>query len=174
MIVVLYILHTILAFALVIVVLMQSGKGAGMSGAFGGGGAASSLFGARATGTFLTRATTVLAVTFMVSCLGLTFLGLSSAAKTAKPGEAAPAVGKSVLEQEAAKAKSAPAQSGAPATQPPTGGATPAGQPIQVQPGQSVPVQVSPDGQARPAQGQPPPPPPPQGQPKQGGNPFGK
>ena len=48
--------------------MMQQGKGADMGAAFGSG-AAGTVFGAGGGGSFLTRATAVLAVVFFVNCL---------------------------------------------------------------------------------------------------------
>ena len=68
-------LHLIVSILLVIVILLQSSKGGGLAGsAFGGSGPASSFLGARGTATFLSRATTFLAVIFMLNSLGLSFL----------------------------------------------------------------------------------------------------
>ncbi|UCH77356.1 MAG: preprotein translocase subunit SecG [Candidatus Coatesbacteria bacterium] len=64
--------HLIFAVAMIAVVLLQTGKGAGLSGVFGGGGAASeSFFGGRGPGTFLAKLTTVAAIMFMVTSLVL-------------------------------------------------------------------------------------------------------
>jgi len=60
-------------FALIAIVLLQVGKGAGFAGAFGTGGGAQTIFGARA-GTFLTKLTAWLAVVFMVSALAMAVL----------------------------------------------------------------------------------------------------
>ncbi len=67
------IIHVITCFLLIVVVLMQSSKGGGLSGAFGGGGG-EAMFGGRETATFLSKATTYLAVIFMVTSLSLAFL----------------------------------------------------------------------------------------------------
>jgi preprotein translocase subunit SecG len=67
------IIHVITSFLLVIAVLMQSSKGGGLSGAFGGGGG-EAMFGGRETATFLSKATTYLAIVFMVTSLSLAFL----------------------------------------------------------------------------------------------------
>ena len=48
--------------------MMQQGKGADMGAAFGSG-AAGTVFGAGGGGSFLTRATAILAVVFFVNCL---------------------------------------------------------------------------------------------------------
>lgn len=72
---VLIVLHVIICIGLMIAVLMQSAKGEGLAGAFGGGGALSgAVFGGRGAATFLSRATTVLAILFMVSCIVLTIV----------------------------------------------------------------------------------------------------
>jgi len=65
-------LHVAVAVALIAVVLLQTGKGAGLSGVFGAAGAASeSFFGGRGPGTFLAKLTTVAAILFMVTALVL-------------------------------------------------------------------------------------------------------
>jgi preprotein translocase subunit SecG len=64
--------HVIFAIAMIAVVLLQTGKGAGLSGVFGAGGAASeSFFGGRGPGTFLAKLTTAAAIMFMVTSLVL-------------------------------------------------------------------------------------------------------
>ncbi|MCD5397681.1 preprotein translocase subunit SecG [candidate division NPL-UPA2 bacterium] len=70
------VVHIVVSLMLIGVVLIQSGKGAGLADAFGmGGGMGQSLFGAQ-TGNFLTRLTTVLAILFMVTSILLTiFMG---------------------------------------------------------------------------------------------------
>lgn len=65
------VIHLIACLLLIGVVLMQSGKG-GMGTALGGGG--ETFFGGRGAAPFLARATTVLAVIFMVASLSLSLL----------------------------------------------------------------------------------------------------
>ncbi len=60
------ILHVVVCVLLVGVVLLQKSKGDGLSGAFGGGGALTASFGNVGAVTFLSRATSVLAILFMV------------------------------------------------------------------------------------------------------------
>ena len=60
-------LHLVVCVLLVAVVLLQKSKGDGLSGAFGGGGALTASFGNRGAASLLSRATTVLAVLFMVT-----------------------------------------------------------------------------------------------------------
>lgn len=76
-------LHVVICVVLILVVLLQSGKGGGLAGAFGGmGGAGQSLFGGRGAATFLSKATTVLGVAFMTSSLVLALMAGSSAPKS--------------------------------------------------------------------------------------------
>ena len=67
------IIHTVSCALLIIAVLMQSSKGGGLSGAFGGGGG-QAILGGRETASFLSKATTYLAVIFMCTSLSLAFL----------------------------------------------------------------------------------------------------
>ena len=69
--------HVIVCIGLIMVVLLQSAKGEGLAGsAFGGGGGGlgGAVFGGRGAGSFLSKATTVLAILFMVNCLSLAFM----------------------------------------------------------------------------------------------------
>ncbi len=70
----LIIVHVIISASLVLVILMQSAKGEGLASAFGGGSFTGAVFGGRGAATFLSRATTVLAIAFFISCLTLTVL----------------------------------------------------------------------------------------------------
>jgi len=69
----LIVLHIIAAVFLVVIILMQAGRGEGLSGAFGGGGFTQALFGAH-TPTFLTRLTATLATIFLFTSLTLAIL----------------------------------------------------------------------------------------------------
>src|ERR1051325_8327336 len=73
MITLLTIFHVIVCIFLVLVVLLQQGKGADWAGAFGGGGTQTA-FGQRGAGTVLSKATTAAAVIFMITSLALTIL----------------------------------------------------------------------------------------------------
>ncbi|MBD3333870.1 preprotein translocase subunit SecG [candidate division GN15 bacterium] len=70
--------HVIICIALVLVVLMQSSKGGGLSGSMfgggGGGGMGGAVFGGRGATSFLSKATTVLAVIFMLNCGALAYM----------------------------------------------------------------------------------------------------
>lgn len=67
------------ALAIIVLVLMQHGKGADMGAAFGSG-ASGSLFGATGSANFLSRATAVAAVVFFTSLMVIGFF--HSSAKT--------------------------------------------------------------------------------------------
>ena len=67
----LIVVHIFVCFILILVILIQGGRG-GMSEAFGGG-AAQSLFGGRVA-TVMTKLTAGCAVMFMVTCLSLAYL----------------------------------------------------------------------------------------------------
>jgi len=71
-------LYIVVCFALTIVILLQSSKGGGLAGAFGGGGGMGAVFGGRGAATFLSRVTTVLATTFLLIALALSFLNEGS------------------------------------------------------------------------------------------------
>lgn len=64
--------HVLLAVVLVILVLLQHGKGADMGAAFGSG-SAGSLFGASGSATFLSRATGFVAAMFFITSMSLTY-----------------------------------------------------------------------------------------------------
>jgi len=63
-------LHILLCILLVLIILLQPGKGGDVGAAFGGGGT-SSMFGPRGPANLLSRATTVVAVLFMVTSVSL-------------------------------------------------------------------------------------------------------
>ena len=65
-------IHVMLAIAIVVLVLVQHGKGADMGAAFGTG-SAGSLFGSSGAANFLSRSTAVCAGLFFVTSLSLTY-----------------------------------------------------------------------------------------------------
>jgi preprotein translocase subunit SecG len=67
-------IYVIVCFVLMLVVLLQQGKGGDIANAFGGG-SSQAAFGARAGATVLSRATTVCAVLFVVGAVVLGILG---------------------------------------------------------------------------------------------------
>lgn len=100
------VIHVIVSIALILIVLLQTGKGADMGAAFGGG-SSQTLFGSSGSSTILSKATTVAAVIFMLTCLVLAYA--SSHEKT----------GVSIMKT------TAPAQVEQPATPQDTGNAAP-------------------------------------------------
>jgi preprotein translocase subunit SecG len=102
MITIIVILHVVVCLALICIVLLQHGKGAGIGAAFGG--SSQTVFGSTGAAPFLAKLTAAAAIVFMVTSLGLTFLsrqkevsvmqgaGKPGAGQTApaSPGEKAP------------------------------------------------------------------------------------
>ncbi|HUW29937.1 MAG TPA: preprotein translocase subunit SecG [Sulfuriferula sp.] len=70
---VIWVFHVLAAVSVIVLVLLQQGKGADMGAAFGSG-ASGSLFGSTGSANFLSRATAVLATIFFLTSLGLTYL----------------------------------------------------------------------------------------------------
>jgi preprotein translocase subunit SecG len=79
-------LHILIASGLILIVLLQSGKGADIGAAFGGG-SSQTVFGGRGAATFLSKATTVLAVLFMVMSIALTLLASQRGGTTVVPAD---------------------------------------------------------------------------------------
>ena len=102
----LVILHVIVAVALILVVLLQTGKGASMGAAFGGG-SSGTVFGSRGPASFMSKMTAVAAIVFMLTSLGLSIF------------KGNPIAGDSVMQNltPAAQEESAP-QNTAPASEP--------------------------------------------------------
>jgi preprotein translocase subunit SecG len=73
----LYVLHFMVCFVLILVVLLQRGKGSDIGAALGGGGS-NTVFGARGAANFLTRVTTASAVIFMGTSLSLAYFATES------------------------------------------------------------------------------------------------
>jgi len=67
--------HILLAIGLIGLVLIQHGKGADAGAAFGSG-ASSTVFGAQGSGSFLTRATAILATLFFATSLALAYFAM--------------------------------------------------------------------------------------------------
>jgi preprotein translocase subunit SecG len=70
----LIVLHVFVSFGLIVAVLLQSSKGGGLAGTFGGSGVSGGVFGGRGAAPFLTKATTVLAIMFMLTSLSLNYV----------------------------------------------------------------------------------------------------
>jgi len=88
------IIHVIMCFLLILIVLLQTGRGADIGAAFGGG-SSQTLFGSAGPGGFLTKITTAVAIIFMVTSIGLAYFSShktgSSLMKETRPRKEAPA-----------------------------------------------------------------------------------
>lgn len=95
----LIVLHVIVSLGLILVVLLQTGKGAEVGAVFGGSSA--TIFGSSGAGNFLTRLTTGMAIVFMATSLMLGYVTAKKPAATifdnrtpttepAAPGQNAP------------------------------------------------------------------------------------
>ena len=103
------VIHVLVALTIVVLVLLQHGKGADMGAAFGSG-SAGSLFGSAGAANFLSRTTAVLAAVFFATTLGLAFFSAPSKSGGVTESLAVPA-GKTDVKP-AAPAPSAPAPAG--------------------------------------------------------------
>lgn len=72
---ILIVLHLLLSLAIVGLVLMQHGKGADAGAAFGSG-ASATVFGARGSANFLSRATGILAAVFFSTSMALAYFSM--------------------------------------------------------------------------------------------------
>ena len=70
--------HTVIALLIIALVLLQKGKGAEAGAAFGSG-ASDTVFGAKGSSNFFSRATAILATAFFVSSLSLAYLSSKQA-----------------------------------------------------------------------------------------------
>jgi len=132
-------LHILVSLALIVIVLLQHGKGAEMGASFGSGGS-QSVFGAGGGNTFMSKLTTSAAVIFMLTSLTLAYLGGHTGTSSIMPSKSAapkPAA------MPGTPAPGAPAAPGSPGPAP-QGAAAPA----QKAPAQAVP---SPPAAAKPA-----------------------
>ena len=101
--IILIIIHVIVCLALILIVLLQTGKGADIGAAFGGG-SSNTLFGSGGASTFLSKATAGAAIVFMLTSLTLAYISsqrpttsvvmdMSPAVVETKAPEASPAAG---------------------------------------------------------------------------------
>ncbi len=87
---VLIVIHIIVSIALIVIVLLQMGKGAQAGASFGAGGS-QAMFGSSGA-TFMGKVTAGVAVVFMLTSLSLAYFYSSSSSKTVMPSTvAAPA-----------------------------------------------------------------------------------
>ena len=64
----LLVIQILVSVSIIVLVMLQQGKGADMGAGFGAG-ASGTVFGARGSGSFFTRATAILAAIFFINCL---------------------------------------------------------------------------------------------------------
>lgn len=107
----LIIMHVIVCIALILIVLLQTGKGADMGAAFGGG-SSQTLFGSTGGSTFLGKMTTVAAIVFMITSLGLAYLSGRTMKNSIMTDQKAP------IEQKAATAEPEKSSHSKPETSP--------------------------------------------------------
>ena len=79
------IVHVLLAISVIALVLLQQGKGADMGASFGSG-ASQTVFGSGGSGSFMTRATAVLATFFFVTSFALAIVAKEKAVIDASEG----------------------------------------------------------------------------------------
>jgi preprotein translocase subunit SecG len=119
MVIAITILHIIVCIGLILVVLLQTGKGAEIGAVFGGG-SSSTIFGSSGAGNFLTKLTTAMAIIFMITSLSLGyFAGRRPSATIFDSRSPASQPGVSVQ-------PAAPAKDGAPSTEAPSTSGAPA------------------------------------------------
>lgn len=87
---ILLIIHVLLALTIIGLVLLQHGRGADAGAAFGSGSSAT-VFGARGSGSFLTRMTTMCATLFFATSLGLAVMAAQRSEEPASVVDQAPA-----------------------------------------------------------------------------------
>jgi len=90
--------HVIACVILIVLVLIQRGRGAGLVESFAG---VESMFGTK-TSAFLTRTTTIMSIVFFITCLGLAILSVKQS-KSLMPDERASATKKDAVKTEAVK-----------------------------------------------------------------------
>jgi preprotein translocase subunit SecG len=108
------VIHILAAAGIVVLVLLQHGKGADMGAAFGSG-SAGSLFGSAGAANFLSRTTAVLAAVFFLTSMGLTYFSMPSKSGGVTQQLEIPAVPQGAVppaQKPAAPAPSAPSPAG--------------------------------------------------------------
>lgn len=78
MITLLYTIHIFLCITLILIVLLQAGKGSGVGLSIGGG-MSQTMFGGSGGKTFFMKVTTGVAVAFMITCMALAYLATRNA-----------------------------------------------------------------------------------------------
>ena len=95
---ILILVHVAVCVALILIVLLQRGKGASMGAAFGG--SSQTVFGSSGATSFLQKLTTAAAVIFMITSLSLAFLMGKGASSSIMKGVSQPQVPASTQQTE--------------------------------------------------------------------------
>lgn len=77
----LMVIHVFVCVFLIISILLQSSKGGGLAGMFGGGGGMGSVFGGRGAASFLSKVTLWLGVGFAVTSISIALMSLGSSSR---------------------------------------------------------------------------------------------
>ena len=85
------VVHLVMALGLVVLVLLQQGKGADAGASFGAG-ASGTVFGSQGSATFLSRFTAILTAVFFITSLGLAYFAKQKANDLTQVGLPDPAV----------------------------------------------------------------------------------
>ncbi|MBB3104041.1 preprotein translocase subunit SecG [Azomonas macrocytogenes] len=85
------VVHLLVALGVIVLVLLQQGKGADAGASFGSG-ASATVFGSQGASTFLSRLTAILTAVFFVTSLGLAYFARHEADEVSKAGLPDPAV----------------------------------------------------------------------------------
>ena len=104
MVTLLTVIHIIVCLFLILVVLLQAGKGGGMGIAFGGGGS-QTVFGSSGAGNFLTRLTSITAAIFLITSLTLAHYSSRQDSRRLQQLASERATQKKAEEEKAAKLK---------------------------------------------------------------------
>lgn len=80
----LVVLFVLLSAIMIVVILLQAGKGQGLAGSIGGGMAGNAIFGGRGAGDFLSKTTTYVATAYMILALAIGLIYKSEAEETQK------------------------------------------------------------------------------------------
>jgi preprotein translocase subunit SecG len=129
------IIHVIVCIALILIILLQSGKGADIGAVFGGG-SSQTVFGSTGASTFLSKVTIGAAVVFMVTSIILTYFSgrggmvtessivteqpaTQTPATTPAPGASPPVEGTSQTQSVPKPTESAPAPTSTPGAEKP-------------------------------------------------------
>jgi preprotein translocase subunit SecG len=133
------IIHVIVCIALILIILLQSGKGADIGAVFGGG-SSQTVFGSTGASTFLSKVTIGAAVVFMVTSIILTYFS----------GKGAMVVERSIVTEQPATQAPMTEPAPRPEASPPVEG-TPQAQSVP-KPVESAPAPTSTPGPEKPAE----------------------